>query len=99
MLRFINNHPEILILIIIAVIFLLQLYMYFQKAKQLNGVPDVKSYLASHPKCKTGHGICCYVCGSKSISLYKIDRLGKRTNLHLCKHCNTKLYQTDAGIL
>lgn len=55
----------------------------------------LEDYLRRHPKCRKNGRVFCYRCGSSSIYLYRWGYgRGWIQNLHICRQCGTKLYQS-----
>jgi hypothetical protein len=56
-------------------------------------LPTIKSYLRDNPSCKTGSGVSCCNCGSKSIRLWGLTSPESSLKLFLCNHCGSRLYR------
>jgi hypothetical protein len=55
----------------------------------------LEQYCRKHPECKTGHGIKCAACGSKSIKNWGVDGADDARRVFICNHCNARLYKSN----
>jgi len=59
------------------------------------GLDTLDGYLEKHPKCLKNGRVHCRRCGSGSIYLYRwAYGPGWLQNLHVCRQCGAKLYQS-----
>lgn len=60
-------------------------------------LPPLDTYLRAHPHCRTGDGIKCAFCGSKSIRNWGVLAANDPRRSFACNSCGTKLYRSGAG--
>ncbi|HJV76668.1 MAG TPA: hypothetical protein VJ654_20810 [Noviherbaspirillum sp.] len=55
-------------------------------------MPTLSEYIPSHPASQTERGIRCHHhCKSGSINVFHVGNIA----IHLCNHCNTRLYRSN----
>lgn len=57
-------------------------------------MPTLDEYLKENPQCKTGNGIKCFNCGSKSIRNWGEYGPDSSYRVHICNHCGLHLYRS-----
>lgn len=57
-----------------------------------NSLPDLDTYLADNPACKSSSGPKCKKCSSNHFGTQRVADVGV---IHFCKKCRTDLYRTE----
>lgn len=81
------------VIIVIAITFIV--FVFVLEYKKWKSIPTIKDYLARHPECKTGQGIKCVNCGSKSIKNWGLKSSNDQRRLFICNHCGANLYRSS----
>ena len=80
-------------LIIFAIIFGIYKWRY---SKWRTDFPlTFQEYVSANPSVKTGNGIKCISCGSKSLKNWGIDGPESKKRSVTCNHCSSKLYRVE----
>jgi len=61
-----------------------------------NALPTLDEYLRLYPNSKTNSGISCNHCQTRSIKNWGISGPNSLKRVHICNHCNSKLYRTSS---
>ena len=74
-------------------------YMFFytrlREHIEWSSLPNFGQYLELHSECKTGKGASCAQCNSRSIKNWGISSANDKRRVHICNHCNKKLYKSE----
>ncbi len=54
-----------------------------------------QEYVSANPSVKTGNGIKCISCGSKSLKNWGISGPESKKRSVTCNHCSSKLYRVE----
>jgi len=54
-----------------------------------------QEYVSTNPTVKTGNGIKCIFCGSKSLKNWGIDGPESKKRSVTCNHCSSRLYRVE----
>lgn len=65
----------------------------FRRNHQWEQLPTLDLYLKAHPDCRTGAGIKCAACGSKSIKNWGVSAANDRRRSFICNSCGETLYR------
>jgi len=65
--------------------------------RQWGRLPTLENYLAEHPDCRTGAGIKCASCGSKSIRNWGLSSATDSLRTFICNSCGRSLYRSADG--
>lgn len=66
-----------------------------EKRDRYWALPTYTEYVKANPKCSTGRGSVCNVCGSNSIRNWGVDSHDDQNRVFICNHCNAHLYRNN----
>ena len=78
---------------IVILSFFFGIRSFIRARKQWEQLPTLDSYLAAHPECRTGAGIKCTSCGSKSMRNWGLFSAADSRRSFICNSCGAPLYR------